>query len=1662
MSGTQRQPLQAAIKQALYQAHVRRPRPKANAMALLAMSAAALSPQARGAEYLVANETELRDAIRDANLDGDASSTITLTGNIVLASTAAFDAMTKPITIDTNGFRLDGQSGVIPGGTPGFSNNTVTVVGSGELRGGNTADSSASINLSGGAGLTMTNGSVSNRASITGGNAGHNSVNNGGLGGDGVWVMNGSLTNDGSITGGIGGNKTGGAVGSAGTGGSGVTITNGTLANNGVITGGHGGDQANGVLAGNGAQGGTGATLFGGTNHVNNGTIRGGLPGVRAADGVAHFGGVGAHLSNGAALVNNTGALIEGGATPSTNTSYGLVLGNGSNQLTNHGTIRGGSSAAIVASAAGPGVVASGVGTHTVTNTGTIEGGTRGPGIFTNQLPFQNVGLIVINSGTIRPGAGQSTAIQFGTNAAATSILEVQPGSVIEGNVLAPSTNLSDTFRLGGEGEATFDMSEIGTKYSGFSRLEKTGTSTWTLTGTPTLTFGWSLLGGTLSVSNSNQLTNASININGATLRNTAAFTHTRTAFMGAGGGIWQTDADLIWSGSIQGTNAVLTKTGAATLILSSTFNIYSGGTTISEGTLQFGNGGNASLAAVPTVGDITNNSVLAFNYANALSTARLISGTGSVIQRGTGTTTFTANNTYTGETRVDSGTLRINGDQSAATGLVTVANGATLGGSGVIGGAVNVADGGHIAPGNSPGTLTMGSLTLSGGSVLDFELGEAGAIGGTYNDLINVNGDLTLDGTLNVSLSAGGTYGAGIYRLINYTGTLTDNGLDLGLMPASSANYVQASVANQVNLINTQGLLLNYWDGANDARNNGNIGGGSGLWQAAGNDNWTLADAAINADYQDNAMVIFGGTSGTVTVDDSLGPISVSGMQFASDDYRIEGDAIVLGAGSNTVRVGDGTDAGASFTATVASALTGSGMLDKTDLGTLVLTGDNTYTGGTTISGGTVQLGEGGTSGSLRGDITNNATLVLNRSDTLSLEGVISGTGVIRQLGSGSTVLSGAGSTVGTLEVQRGSLELASAASLSANATMIAAGATLRSAGAFEGTAGDDTLTLGGTLIGAVSLLDGNDQVQITAGADFSQATFDGGAGIDTIELVYDRALTVPESFAATAFEQLTKRGQGELTFSGAVNVFSDSITVAEGNAQLSNANVVTNEFRIEQSVTLSGTGSLSGNLVNAGVLSPGHSPGTIHVGGNYAQSAGGVLISEISHAGTDLLDVDGSASLAGTHRVNVEYGMYLDGTTHALIQADGGISGDFDSIEMNTSALMTAQRELSANALTVSFARQPMTSVVDPQSGRGRFAAWLEEQISAGSLTPTMTDYIDSLLQQPTAEGIQALLGERGEPVASVTQNSVSILGAGFARSVFERFTLSETAQCAPTQPTSSDSLNCFWGQGLRRWGQAGGDSRYDWTNDGLQIGADRQLSSGWSLGGTFGYGDTSVRDLSGAHNEVRSNMGGLYANYNPGRLSVGTMAFYTDNDNETRRSVLVGATRQQARADFDSDSYGAAIRLSYRLTSETGPLVRPFIEAFYDHVDDARFSERNAGDGNLSARIHERDGLRGTLGLQLADNYEGYGQVFRPALELGVAHQFEDARSTLDLQPFSGMSAFRTHGPALDRTAYIARASLNLSLGANASIALGYGGEFADDYSQNEGNLSFRFAW
>ncbi|WP_342670244.1 autotransporter outer membrane beta-barrel domain-containing protein [Desulfobulbus elongatus] len=674
---------------------------------------------------------------------------------------------------------------------------------------------------------------------------------------------------------------------------------------------------------------------------------------------------------------------------------------------------------------------------------------------------------------------------------------------------------------------------------SGDGQVNQIGTGTTILTGDSTYTGRTTISSGVLQLGDSSDsgITTGSIVsdvVNNAIL----AIDHSDT---------------VILPGQITGTGA-LRQIGTGTTILTAN-NTYSGGTFIDQGALQLGDGGTGGNV----FGDIVNEGTLVFDRSDLLPIIGSISGTGGVEQNGTGETVLFGVNSYSGPTDVKAGRLYVNGNNTLATGLTTVNSGATLGGAGdgvntgIIGGSVTVASGGTLSPGDVgdfPGTLTINQdLTLQNGAVLDYSFGEANVPGGPLNDLTVVHGDLTLAGTINVSLSEGGSFDVGIYRVISYDGGLTNNTLAIGAIPAgtNAADYfVQTSIANQVNLAYTAGLELNFWDGGDaNLHNNNGVNGGNGVWHATqgtfDNKNWTDQFGVPNAPWASEAFAIFSATPGTVIVDEGIaGEVRAAGMQFASNGYVIQGDPITLVTsaatpGRSIIRVGDGSSLGSGYTAIIRSILRGDITLTKTDIGTLVLTGDNTYTGGTAITGGvleisrdtnlglagtmlsmnngtlrttatmvsardtlldgvggifetvagtsftnsgvisgdgpltktgdgtliltgeniytglttisqgTLQLGDGGSSGNLASRVWNNSILAFNRSDEFVFGSAIFGTGAVEQIGSGTTVLTATNTYEGPTTVSAGTLQAGATNTFSPNSEVtVAPGATL------------------------------------------------------------------------------------------------------------------------------------------------------------------------------------------------------------------------------------------------------------------------------------------------------------------------------------------------------------------------------------------------------------------------------------------------------------------------------------------------------------------------------------------------------------------------------------------------------------------------------------------
>lgn len=179
--------------------------------------------------------------------------------------------------------------------------------------------------------------------------------------------------------------------------------------------------------------------------------------------------------------------------------------------------------------------------------------------------------------------------------------------------------------------------------------------------------------------------------------------------------------------------------------------NTYTGGTVIqSGGNLVLGSNGPTGSV----VGDIANAGTLTFNRGNAMTIAGVISGAGTVTQgfsngSTTGTTTLSAANTYSGNTRVSSGGLWVTNASGSATGTgnVTVTAGgsslARFGGSGSITGSLTLNAKGAVEP---EGTLTVGATTFNAGSYYTWRLLDAATGAGTGYGTLAVNGGLTLN----------------------------------------------------------------------------------------------------------------------------------------------------------------------------------------------------------------------------------------------------------------------------------------------------------------------------------------------------------------------------------------------------------------------------------------------------------------------------------------------------------------------------------------------------------------------------------------------------------------------------------------------------------------------------------------------------------------------------------------------------------------------------------------------------------------------------------------------------------------------------------------------------------------------------------------------------
>ncbi|SDA90609.1 autotransporter outer membrane beta-barrel domain-containing protein [Mesorhizobium qingshengii] len=616
--------------------------------------------------------------------------------------------------------------------------------------------------------VISTSGTIS--TSVSGGTGGPGSngvsgvVRGGGGGGGGVGVSATAdtvVTGSGSVTGGTGG--LGGSNSNGGGGGGGVGVfssANVTVEAGGSVTGGVGGRGSSQSGGGGGA---AAVVLTGGGTVQNSGNLVGGTGGRTLAAAGGGDGGAGVLLLSGGTVINGTGATITGGTG-------------------------GQAGAAGTAGDGGAGIKGANI---AIINAGTISGGAVGAG-----------------GGT--PVAGKAIEFTGGVNS-----LEIQAGSIIAGNVVA--FGAADTFKLGGDSNASFDVSQIGAgaKYDGFGFYEKTGNSTWTLTGTTTAVTPWTLTGGILQISSDNNLgaPSGGLTFNGGTLETTADITSARTIAL-AGGGTFLTDPSttLTLTNVISGAGGLM-KAGDGTLVLTGA-NTYAGGTTITAGTLI---GDAASIR-----GDIGNAGIVVFDQTGDASFAGDISGTGTMVKDGAGTLTLTGISVL--DWTIDQGGLvsaaeRFGGDVAIGAGAsFTFDQVADASYAGVLSGAgtfvkdglgilvlasdnsaftgATPVNGGTLAAGAANAFSSSSQFSVASGATLDLAgtsqtlagLTNAGTVriaGGGLGNTLTISGDYAGNGgtvILNTALGgdgsatdmlviAGDTSGTGTLQVVNFGG---------------------------------------------------------------------------------------------------------------------------------------------------------------------------------------------------------------------------------------------------------------------------------------------------------------------------------------------------------------------------------------------------------------------------------------------------------------------------------------------------------------------------------------------------------------------------------------------------------------------------------------------------------------------------------------------------------------------------------------------------------------------------------------------------------------------------------------------------------------------------------------------------------------------------
>jgi len=765
----------------------------------------------------------------------------------------------------------------------------------------------------------------------------------------------------------------------------------------------------------------------------------------------------------------------------------------------------------------------------------------------------------------------------------------------------------------------------------------------------------------------------------------------------------------------------------------------------------------------------------------------------------------------------------------------------------------------------------------------------------------------------------------------------------------------------------------------------------------------------------------------------------------------------------------------------TFTGVIQGTGGLTKVGTGTLFINGNaNTYTGNTTVNAGGIVL-----NGNLVSPVIVNNTGFFNLSSTGQLTPAASSTAVtVNDSGTfnnfGTLTVAGAGS-IGTLLHGSGSvLENFSGATITGETGVKAdtGGASVFNGGTITGTgpagiavtnaSGIVTIINQGTITGTTASVDATGSAGVTIG-DFG--TFNApvklGTGINTVILGAQIHYTpIAGSVAGTNdtlrlagggvdtlklsdfpnFEMLDKVGGGLWSLTGTTS-FTGGTKVEAGTLNVQGT-LISNTV-VQTLGTLTGTGTIVGNLTNFGAVLPGMpigavpssvTPGTLSVKGNYTQNASGALIIQLNGTGAgqySQLSIGGRAQLDGRLVLQKDGGGTIKlkmGQKLTFLTAGGGVSGTFSDV-VNPFAggtIVVSKLVYGPNSVALEGTQGSFLSVDNElhyTPNQKAVATMLDGAIADKRSAKLMT-FLDNrqLNQLPDdfnhiAPEEMAAVYRIGVSLADVQARNVQRRTAdlragasGFSTSGFQT-SGGPNYSGGLAGPNGGDGKADNAQAPDRRWGtfiRGDGDfvhvgesanaSSYELNTGGVTVGADYKLTPEIAVGMTVGYTGTNANLPDNGRLLVNGGKVGVYGTYYTGKDT--GKGFYAD------AAVTGGASNYSTRrSSLDGDALGSTQGTEVEMLVDTGYdwrldalTIGPSASFQYTYVGMNGFTER----GSLTPLRYvgqHQSSIRSTFGLRMAYDWKVGNVIIRPEGQLAWQHEFGDRSYSIDSALASG---------------------------------------------------------